>query len=138
MRTRNAIEAEISKLEAELADVKEHECARDSAVHVLKNLGWTRQYGKWVKPKPQRPDLSFKTFDSRTMTHVKEGDFVMMKAGVGDIWFVRGVEGTMCMLSRVNRITPHGTTAGMLTYPTQSYKLTVIDPKAHMGYVRNH
>ncbi|QXV76824.1 hypothetical protein bas68_0029 [Escherichia phage CarlSpitteler] len=47
MRNRNVIEAEIAKLEAELADVKEYECARDSAVHILKNLGWTRVRGKW-------------------------------------------------------------------------------------------
>lgn len=135
MRTRNSIEAEISKLEAELADVKEHECARDSAVHVLKNLGWTRQYGKWVAPKPKRPDLSLKTFEADKMTHIKKGDFVMVKAGVGDIWYVRSVEGLICQLSRVTRITSHGTVGGILTIPTHAHKLQVIDPKAHMGYV---
>lgn len=42
MRNIKTIEADISKLQAELADVKDHEDMRDSAVHILKNLGWTR------------------------------------------------------------------------------------------------
>lgn len=134
MRNVKTIEADISKLQAELADVKDHESMRDSAVHILKNLGWTRRYGKWMQP-VNRPDL--KVFDKDTMTHIKEGDFVTMKVGLGDIWYVRTMKGTTCMLSRVTRITPYGTSAGMLTYPTSAHKLRVIDAKAHMGYVRN-
>lgn len=132
MRNIKTIEADISKLQAELADVKDHESMRGSAVHILKNLGWTRSKGQWVKPQSKLME-----FDKDTMTHIKEGDFVTMKAGIGDIWYVRTMKGTTCMLSRVTRITPYGTSAGMLTYPTSAHKLRVIDAKAHMGYVRN-
>lgn len=59
MRSIKVIEADIAKLNAELADVKDHEQMRDSAVHILKNLGWTRQKGLWVKPNPKMVGIDF-------------------------------------------------------------------------------
>lgn len=133
MRTRNAIEAEISKLEAELADVKEHETARDSAVYILKNLGWTRQKGKWVQPAPKRPDLSFKQWNSGSMTHIKVGDFCTSTSNA-DLWYVRKVEGRDVWCSRVTRIDPMGTVAGIQYHKMNPSNLRVTNPKLHMGY----
>lgn len=75
MRDPKVIQAEIAKLEAELEDVKYHEAKTRSAVHILKNLGWTwtRQTG-WKKPEVNK--LSHKVFDKDTMTHIKAGDWV--------------------------------------------------------------
>lgn len=130
MRNRNVIEAEISKLQAELADVKEYECARDSAVHILKNLGWTRKYGKWVKP-VNRPDL--KVFDKDTMTHIKAGDFCA-STETSSLWYVRTVAGNICWCSRVSRIAPNGTLVTSNNVGIKAENLKVINVKDYMGY----
>ncbi|WPJ67478.1 hypothetical protein car1b_026 [Escherichia phage Carena] len=133
MRNRNVIEAEIAKLEAELADVKEHECARDSAVHILKNLGWTRSRGQWVKPKATSGSVGMQTFDANKMTHIKAGDFCESNIN-GDIWYVRKVEGTDIWCSRVTRIDVMGTVAGIQYHKMNHKNLRVVDPKNFMGY----
>lgn len=131
MRNRNVIEAEISKLQAELADVKEYECARDSAVHILKNLGWTHKYGKWVKP-VNRPDL--KVFDKDTMAHIKAGDFCS-STETSSLWYVRKVVDNICWCSRVNRIAPFGTSVDNVVVGIPAKNLKVIDAHKYMGYV---
>lgn len=128
MRNHNVIEAEIAKLEAELEDVKEYECARDSAVHILKNLGWTRVRGQWVKPKPK-----MEAFDADMHTHIKQGDFCISNSNA-DIWYVRKVEGTYVFASKVTRIGPMGTVAGISQNRLEAKSLSVIDPKNYMGY----
>lgn len=133
MRNRNVIEAEIAKLEAELADVKEYECARDSAVHILKNLGWTRKYGKWVKPVAKFGSVGMQTFAADKMTHIKVGDFCTSTSNA-DIWYVRKVEGTDIWCSRVTRIDAMGTVAGIQYHKMNHKNLRVIDPKNFMGY----
>lgn len=130
MRNRNVIEAEISKLQAELAYVKEYECARDSAVHILKNLGWTRKYGKWVQP-VNRPDL--KVFDKDTMTHIKAGDFCTSTV-TSSLWYVRKVAGNICWCSRVSRIAPNGTLMTRNNVEIKAENLKVINVKDYMGY----
>lgn len=130
MRNRNVIEAEIAKLEAELADIKEYECARDSAVHILKNLGWTRKYGKWVKP-VNRTDL--KVFDKDTMTHIKAGDFCT-STETSSLWYVRTVAGNICWCSRVSRIAPNGTLVTSNNVGIKAENLKVINVKDYMGY----
>ena len=136
MRNRNVIEAEISKLQAELADVKEYECARDSAVHILKNLGWTRSRGQWVKPKATSGSVGCQTFDADKMTHIKPGDFCTSLSNA-DIWYVRKVEGIDVWCSRVNRIDAMGTVAGIQYHKMTAKNLRVIDPKNFMGYRRS-
>ena len=136
MRNRNVIESEISKLQAELADVKEYECARDSAVHILKNLGWTRVRGQWVKPKATSGSVGYQTFDSNKMTHIKPGDFCTSTSN-SDIWYVRKVEGTDVWCSRVNRIEAMGTVAGIQYHKMTAKNLRVIDPNNFMGYRRS-
>lgn len=136
MRNRNVIEAEISKLQAELADVKEYECARDSAVHILKNLGWTRKYGKWVKPVAKCGSVGMQTFDADKMTHIKAGDFCTSTSNA-DIWYVRKVEGTDIWCSRVTRIDAMGTVAGIQYHKMNHKNLRVVDPKNFMGYRRS-
>ncbi|AJF40511.1 hypothetical protein P694_31 [Escherichia phage P694] len=129
MRNRNVIEAEISKLQAELADVKEYECARDSAVHILKNLGWTRSRGQWVKP----AKANTKLFDKDTMTHIKAGDFCA-STETSSLWYVRTVAGNICWCSRVSRIAPNGTLVTSNNVGIKAENLKVINAKDYMGY----
>lgn len=136
MRNRNVIEAEISKLQAELADAKEYECARDSAVHILKNLGWTRSRGQWVKPKATSGSVGCQTFDANKMTLIKPGDFCTSTSNA-DIWYVRKVEGTDIWCSRVTRIEAMGTVAGIQYHKMNHKNLRVIDPNNFMGYRRS-
>lgn len=103
MRDIKVIEAEISKLQAELEDVKSHERMRTSAVHILKNLGWTfnRRDG-WVKPKPIA-----KEFDANTMTHIKVGDLVTHR-DIDGLFVVRDVHNGMTIVDKVVKVFPIG------------------------------
>lgn len=108
MRDPKVIQAEIAKLEAELEDVKYHEAKTRSAVHILKNLGWTwtRQTG-WKKPEVNK--LSHKVFDKDTMTHIKAGDWVNYDTCIiGGYAFVRSVHGNYANISMVRQVTPVG------------------------------
>ena len=132
MRNIKNIEADIAKLQAELADVKEEEAMRNHAVHILKNLGWTRLKGKWCPPLPSR--RAPKVFDPTTMTHIKEGDFVQ-SALTSDILYVRKVNSPdRIECSRVLKIQPHGTAVANGVLPRKSGNLRVVDPKDYMGY----
>lgn len=133
MRNRNVIEAEISKLQAELADVKEYECARDSAIHILKNLGWTRKYGKWVKPVAKCGSVGMQTFDADKMTHIKAGDFCS-STETSSLWYVRKVVDNICWCSHVNRIAPFGTSVTNNNVGIPAKNLKVIDASEYMGY----
>lgn len=104
MRDPKVIQAEIAKLEAELEDVKFHEAKTRSAVHILKNLGWTwtRQTG-WKKPEVNK--ISHKVFDKDTMTHIKAGDWVKVDTGAtGGYGYVRNVIGHLARVSFIERI----------------------------------
>lgn len=133
MRNRNVIEAEIAKLEAELEDVKYHEAKTRSAVHILKNLGWTwtRQTG-WKKTEVNK--LSHKMFDADKMTHIKAGDFCS-STETSSLWYVRKVVDNICWCSRVNRIAPFGTSVSNNNVGIPAKNLKVIDARKYMGYV---
>lgn len=133
MRNRNVIEAEIYKLQAELADVNEYERARDSAIHILKNLGWTRKYGRWIKPEAKCGSVGMQTFDANKMTHIKAGDFCESNIN-GYIWYVHKVEGTDIWCSRVTRIDAMGVFSDMQQYKMNHKNLHVTDPRNFMGY----
>lgn len=101
MRDIKVIEAEIAKLQAELEDVKSYEQKRTSAVHILKNLGWTfSKKNGWRKP-----TVKATPFDADTMTHVKAGDWVKYAGGYG---YVRGVHGKYASVSNVSHATTNG------------------------------
>lgn len=123
MRNRNVIEAEISKLQAELADVKEYECARDSAVHILKNLGWTRSRGQWVKP----AKANTKLFDKDTMTHIKAGDWVNVDTGaIARYGYVRRLIGKIAHVSYITGVTTRGAIVEDSAHPFHTNFLTVV------------
>ncbi|WMX18729.1 hypothetical protein YpEc11_17 [Yersinia phage vB_YpEc11] len=96
MRTINQIQSEIAKLRAEMADVKEVELSKNDAIHILKNLGWTRERGHWVKPKPVGAGVGSKVRDYSDGVGVqfkhgyKRGDIVKRKGYFGR-WLVRDV-----------------------------------------------
>lgn len=126
MRDPKVIQAEIAKLEAELEDVKYHEAKTRSAVHILKNLGWTwtRQAG-WKKPEVYK--LSHKVFDKDTMTHIKAGDWV--KVGRGGVWgygYVRSVRGKYAQVSYISGVTPRGAIVTDKIVPINTGFLTVV------------
>lgn len=103
MRDIKVIEADIAKLQAELADAKDRQSMRDAAVHILKNLGWTYNRG-WKKPKD-----SYKVFDQNTMTHVKAGDWVVYNTGlVGGYGYVRSVADNRVRISPVEWVNSRG------------------------------
>ncbi|UKH49699.1 hypothetical protein [Rahnella phage Sarma103] len=100
MSTRNVkqIEADIAKLKAELADVKDSEAMRDSAVHILKNLGWTREKGGWVRP--SKPNMAFIDFDDKPKA-IKVGDFVRQDGYLHLYHLVRSIQGNSVVVSRI-------------------------------------
>lgn len=108
MRNIDVIKAEISKLEAELADAVSHDKMRTAAVHIVRNLGWEwdNKLNQWRSPKKER---DFKVFDQNTSTHIKAGDWVRIDTGfTGGYGFVRKVEGPHARVSFIGRVTPLG------------------------------
>lgn len=100
MRNIDVIKAEISRLEAELADAVSHDKMRTAAVHIVRNLGWEwdNKLNQWRSPKKER--------DS---THIKAGDWVRIDAGYTDGYgYVREVEGKHARVSFVGLVTPLG------------------------------
>lgn len=121
MRDIKVIEADIAKLQAELADAKDHQSMRDAAVHILKNLGWTYNRG-WKKPTAKA-----NIFDPKSMTHIKAGDWVKYDAGfMGGYGYVRRVRGTYADISMVRRVTPLGASVDDRSIMVQCSQLKVI------------
>lgn len=96
MRTVAQIQQDISKLQAELEDVRVHEHKRNSAVSILENLGWTHSAKSgWKKPEPKR---DWKEFDKDTMSPYKRGDYLY---SCGYYYRVSDVHGTTVRGQRV-------------------------------------
>lgn len=108
MRNIDVIKAEISKLEAELADAVSHDKMRTAAVHIVRNLGWEwdSKLNQWRSPKKER---DFKVFDQNTMTYIKAGDWVVYDTGlVGGYGYVRSVADNRVRISPVERVSSRG------------------------------
>ena len=128
MRNIKTIEADIAKLQLELALEKDRQDKMESAVHILQNLGWTRVRGEWV-----RPAVKMKTLDKDTMTHIKAGDFCN-STETSSLWYVRKVAGNICLCSHINRIDPNGILLANNNVAIKSENLKVINAKDYMGY----
>lgn len=106
MRDIKLIQADISKLQAELEDAKVHVAKRDAAVHILENLGWTHsaKFG-WKKPatvkarKYKAPVVAgaFATYDNKVLSGNVYVRSVNASSGTAQVSWVRGVttDGTM-------------------------------------------
>lgn len=125
MRTVAQIQQNISKLQAELEDVRVHEHKRNSAVSILENLGWTHSAKSgWKKPDPKR---DWKEFDKDIMSHVKVGDWVRVDTGfIGFIGIVRKVQGSVASVSKVLHATPREARAETTAPWIATKHLTVI------------
>ena len=127
MSTRNVkqIEADIAKLKAELADVKDSEAMRDSAVHILKNLGWTREKGQWNRP--SKPNMNFIDFDDKPKA-LKVGDFVKVcVAGKIEYLLVREVEvNNIVVVSYIIKKHHYGVVCAPAAYRRPSIGLTKV------------
>lgn len=132
MRDPKVIQAEIAKLEGELADVLAHESMTRSAVYILKNLGWTwTRKGGWKKPEPK---MDFKTFDKDSMTHIKAGDWVKIDTGTtGGYGYVRNVSGNIALVSFVERVTFAG---AVVQESSRMYTTNYLKVVSHTEIVR--
>lgn len=134
MRNIDVIKAEISKLEAELADAVSHDKMRTAAVHIVRNLGWEwdNKLNQWRSPKKER---DFKVFDQNTSTHIKAGDWVRIDTGlIGGYGFVRKVEGNRARVSHIARITPFGASVCDSSRQYYAKDLTVV---SHAEILKN-
>lgn len=126
MRNIDVIKADISKLNAELADANEACSAQTSAVHILNNLGWKREKGTWVKPEVKaKPPISAPTvYSDRSLTGL---DWVYIP-----VWKTYGrVKRTGFAASEVNLLSSRQTGAGIIL---SSHATSV--PNEHIQRVR--
>lgn len=123
MRDPKVIEAEIAKLQSELEDVRYHEAMTRSAVHILRNLGWTwtRKTG-WKKPINK---VDIKHFDKKSMTHIKAGDWVRVRA-VNGYGYVRAISRLYAQVSYVGAVTHRGAIVSDKVNTVHTDLLTVV------------
>lgn len=134
MRNIDVIKAEISKLEAELADAVSHDKMRTAAVHIVRNLGWEwdNKLNQWRSPKKER---DFKVFDSSSMSHIKAGDWVKYDTGiVGGYAYVRRIRNNYADISMVRRVTIMGASVDDRSIMVQCSQLKVV---SHEEIVKN-
>lgn len=130
MRDIKVIESEIAKLQAELQDVKNVEAMRTSAVHILKNLGWTHTPGTGWK----RPPVKANVFDSKSMTHIKAGDWVHVKTSLATgprqgFAYVRSVRGNYVTISFVQGVNFVGANVENATHTVMARECKVVSHK---------
>lgn len=131
MRDIRVIEAEISKLQAELEDAKADVSKKIAAVHILQNLGWSWTRGAgWKRPEPK-----VRFFDARTPSHIKAGDYCLLDSTLPlSFVYVRKISGETAVVSRVlGCIGPH-INVQMKTMEVDLARLVVVsaeDIKAH-------
>lgn len=128
MRTVAQIQQDISKLQAELADVKVYEHKRNAAVSILENLGWTHSAtGGWKKPKELTKDeVKARPFSDKSP--IRAGDLATWDDKVlgGNVLVRELVPGTTkALVSWISNVTFRGFTAGMTTFTVDVKDLTV-------------
>lgn len=128
MRDIKVIEADIAKLKAELADAQDHKSMRDAAVHILKNLGWTYDRG-WKKPM-----VKANIFDSKSMTHIKAGDWVHVKTSLATgprsgYAYVRSVRGSYVTISFVRGVNFVGANVEEAKHTVMAHECKVVSHK---------
>lgn len=114
MRDIKVIQADISKLQAELEDAKVHVAKRDAAVHILENLGWTHsaKFG-WKKPLP-KPAVkareykapvvagAFATYDNKVLGGNVYVRSVNASSGTAQVSWLRGVATAGAMIENTS------------------------------------
>ncbi|QHJ81892.1 MAG: hypothetical protein [Bacteriophage sp.] len=122
MRTVNQIQADISKLQAELQDVKTIEAKRDSAVHILQNLGWSWTGYNWKKPANIPADvLKVRDYDAEFDHPIKAGDHVLHTSG--DYYYVAAVSGHKITGRKVTKVVYHGRMGGTIVDTMRNHQL---------------
>lgn len=108
MRNSDVIKAEISKLEAELADSVSHERMHATAVQIVRNLGWEwdNKLNQWRSP---AKECNSATPDDNAAVQIKPRDWVRIDLGCTGVYgLVRAIEGPYAKVSYVSRVTPVG------------------------------
>ena len=90
MRNPHVIREEITKLQSELKALETFERKRDSSVHVLENLGWKFESGRWVRPVAR--NFAAEAFDAKVHNPFRPGDWVENKV-FGGYYRVHAVDG---------------------------------------------
>lgn len=111
MRDIKLIQADISKLQAELEDAKVHVAKRDAAVHILENLGWTHsaKFG-WKKPATVKareykaPVVAgaFATYDNKVLGGNVYVRSVNASSGTAQVSWLRGVATAGAMIENTS------------------------------------
>lgn len=111
MRDIKLIQADISKLQAELEDAKVHVAKRDAAVHILENLGWTHsaKFG-WKKPATVKareykaPVVAgaFATYDNKVLGGNVYVCSVNASSGTAQVSWLRGVATVGAMIENTS------------------------------------
>lgn len=119
MRKPEEISADIEKLTKELAEAKTYEAKRDSAVHILENLGWTHSGHKgWQKP-AQKPK------DWRSIP-LKAGELATWEDGaIGGTVYIRSVGDKFAQVSHVRGVSRLGVDVLTGSFAIEKSKLTV-------------
>ena len=120
MRDIKLIQADISKLQAELEDAKVHVAKRDAAVHILENLGWTHSGHKgWQKPKDGPKVSDYKA-------PLKAGELATWEDGhIGGTVYIRSVGDEYAQVSHVRGISRLGADVLNGSFAVKKSKLTV-------------
>ena len=118
MRKPEEIRKEIEALNKELAEAKTYEAKRDSAVHILENLGWTHSGHKgWQKPAPKCSDYK---------APLKAGELATWDDKVlGGIVYIRSVGDKYAQVSHVRGVSRLGADVLNSSFAVEKSKLTI-------------
>lgn len=99
MRPISEIRADIDKLVKELDEVKAHDAKRNSAVHILSNLGWTHTPKDGWK-KPEAAAVKFDEYKPEW----GDGDFVLQNGQFFRVFRSTGLHLTVQQVMRVSAL----------------------------------
>ncbi|MCC3724444.1 hypothetical protein [Staphylococcus epidermidis] len=118
MRKPEEIRKEIDALNKELAEAKTYEAKRDSAVHILENLGWTHSGHKgWQKPAAKWSDFK---------APLKAGELATWEDGaIGGTVYIRSVGNKFSQVSHVRGVSRLGADVLTGSFAIENSKLTI-------------
>lgn len=126
MRKPEEIRADIEKLTKELVEAKTYEAQRDSAVHILENLGWTYSGHKgWQKPAPKWSDYK---------APLKAGELATWEDGhIGGTVYIRSVGNKFSQVSHVRGVSRLGVDVITGSFAIENSKLTIRPREYFLG-----
>lgn len=136
MRTQKEIQADITRLNAELKATVAHETKHKAAVHILENLGWTHTalYG-WKRPAAKEIDP--KELDEYSRGVIRSGDFV--RVGTSNCFYVvREVNGARITAQEILAVYASGMVASPATTNLTRVRLLQVSRDTLSESFKNH